>query len=111
MIKNENFEEAQIVLLPFPFSDLSSVKTRPALIIKNLGSDLIVVAISSKSGEKNYEKISNEDLSLGELPVDSYVRYAKIITIDSNLVNRSVGQIKMICFEKERNKLLDLLGK
>ena len=49
------FVKGEVVVVPFPFSDLSSTKRRPALVITSLtGDDVILCQITSKSVSDNY---------------------------------------------------------
>jgi len=51
----EKFIKGDVVVIPFPFSDLSGSKRRPALIISNLeGYDLILCQITSKNIKDKY---------------------------------------------------------
>ena len=46
----EKFVKGDVVILPFPFSDLSSSKKRPALVLADLkGDDIILCQITSKN--------------------------------------------------------------
>ena len=46
----EEFVKGDVVVLPFPFSDLSNSKKRPALVVANLeGEDIILCQITSKA--------------------------------------------------------------
>ena len=78
----EGFVKGEIVVLEFPFSNLTQVKKRPSLIIKvPKGDDLIVCQITGKSYEKSVEiLIKKEDFSKGNLKVDSYLRLDKILS-------------------------------
>lgn len=87
-------KKGQIVLIPFPFSDLSSQKLRPALVLcheKN-NEDMIICAISSQNIGKNIS-LNVSDLSSGILPKQSYIRFQKIITIDSSLIQKIVAEV------------------
>ena len=51
----EQFVKGDVVVLPFPFSDLSSSKKRPALVVANLvGDDIILCQITSESRKDKY---------------------------------------------------------
>ena len=51
----EVFVKGDVVVLPFPFSDLSKSKKRPSLVVSNLvGDDLILCQITSESRVDDY---------------------------------------------------------
>ena len=86
------YKKGDIVIIRFPFSDLSSTKKRPALIISNdlvnNTGDYLMVQISSKI---RYDKLSlpiikNNYLEENELPLQSYVRLHKIFLLNENLI-------------------------
>jgi len=89
------YKRGEIVLIPVPFSDLSSVKRRPVLVISNIShnsvnSDMIVVAITSNLGQ-NGIVIETKDLLAGELPKKSLIRYDKIYTLEQRIVLKQLG--------------------
>jgi len=89
------YKRGEIVLIPVPFSDLSSVKRRPVLIISNMthnstNSDMIVVAITSNL-QQNGIFIDTKDLLSGVLPKKSLVRCDKIYTLEQRIVIKQLG--------------------
>jgi mRNA interferase MazF len=62
------YKQGDIVLIPFPYSDLSTTKQRPVLVLSNTTynksqSDLVVAAITSNLISKTYSiKITDDDL-------------------------------------------------
>jgi len=89
------FKKGEIVLVPFPFTDLSDNKVRPALIVSaNLkGEDVIVVFITSqrKSKEKHLVPII-PDVGNG-LKVNSHIVCGKIATLDKKIILGEIGTI------------------
>jgi len=88
--------QGDIVLVPFPFSDLSSVKTRPALVVSNkslLGHDVILCAITSQKSKIHEVEISNQNLIRGKLPLTSYIRANKVVSLKNTIVRLVVGHI------------------
>ena len=84
-----NCSPNDVVLLPIPFTDLTSRKVRPAIIIGRSGADLFVVPISSV--------LANTDFPLQEwraagLNVPSGVK-AQFATVEERLVVKVVGQL------------------
>ena len=74
------FVKGDIAVIPFPFSDLSGAKRRPALVITNLkGEDLILSQITSKKVKDEYAiTITDEDFYEGSLKQESNVKPNKI---------------------------------
>jgi mRNA interferase MazF len=84
-----NCSRNDVVLLPVPFTDLTSRKVRPAIILGRNGADLFLVPISSV--------LSNTDFPLKEwraagLNVPSGVK-AQLVTVEEKLVLKIVGQL------------------
>jgi len=91
------YKRGEIVLIPVPFSDLSSVKRRPVLVISNTShnfsnSDIIVVAITSNL-QQNGIVIETKDLLTGELPKMSVIRCDKIYTLEQRIVIKQLGMV------------------
>lgn len=65
----DGFIKGDFVVLPFPFSDLTANKKRPALVIANLsGDEIIVCLITSQNAKDSYAiSLSNDDFSSGSL--------------------------------------------
>ena len=61
---------SEIVLLPFPFTDLSATKRRPVLVLKagNAQGDFLAVQITSQLGYRPAVRLIAEDFELGGLP-------------------------------------------
>ena len=74
--------KGEVVIIPFPFSDLSGAKRRPALVIADWGvDDIILCQITSKLKLDGYEiKLEASDFESGKLPVESHIRPNKIFT-------------------------------
>lgn len=90
-----------IVLIPFPFTDLSATKLRPALIISKNSSpfeDIILAFISSKtSSVKNKEdfllNINHKDFKATGLKTASVFKFGKIATLNKKLLVGELGKI------------------
>jgi len=91
------YKRGEIVLIPVPFSDLSSVKRRPVLVISKTShnfsnSDIIVIAITSNL-QQNGIVIETKDLITGELPKTSVIRCDKIYTLEQRIVIKKIGTV------------------
>jgi len=94
-------KKGTIVLTPFPFTDLSTAKRRPAVIVsssKKIGNDVVVAFISSRVIEpiKDTEYIietNHPDFSLTGLKARSVFKMDKLVTIEKMII---VGEIGMV---------------
>lgn len=79
---------ADIVLIPFPFTDLTAQKKRPILVISDTdnNNDFIALAITSKQKRDNVIHLTNQELITGSLPKESWIRTDKVFTFNYSLV-------------------------
>ncbi len=89
------FIAGEIVVLPFPFSDLSASKRRPALVLVGSdGSDIILCQITSQNvRDSKAILISTHDIEKGALNQSSNVRPNKLFTADEKIVLYKVGNL------------------
>jgi len=90
------FVKGDVVVLPFPFSDLSISKKRPALVIAVAEpySDLILCMITSKGvRDVNSVGLSPSDFVAGSLPNECNIRPNRLFTADPALILRTAGHI------------------
>ena len=89
------FIKGDVVVVPFPFSDLTQAKRRPALVISNLeGNDIILCQITSQAVKDNYAiPIDDKDFETGGLKQPSNIRPNRIFTADSHIVLYKVGNL------------------
>lgn len=93
------FEPGDVVTVPFPFSDLSATKVRPALVISsrshNEGPDLVVCAITSNTKDSVHTVLFEPgDMSKPQVPRASRVKVGKLATIHKDLVRTAYGRLK-----------------
>lgn len=109
------YKQGDILLIPIPFSDLTSSKKRPVLVLSNSKynektEDILVAAITSNLEEKEYEVIiTNDDMEEGILKLDSCIRIDKIYTLSKYIVLKKFGSVKSTVVEKVKSKLDNLL--
>jgi mRNA interferase MazF len=91
----EGLVRGDVVVIPFPFSDLSSTKKRPALILALLpDDDLLLCQITSRiRADAASIAIDEGDFIIGRLPVASYVRCGKLFAASSSIVERVAGRL------------------
>ena len=105
------FIKGDIVVIPFPFSDLSGSKRRPAYVLADLpGDDIILCPITSQYSRDSFAVLLTEtDFASGSLPAVSFVRPTRIFTADKNIIVRKTVTVKSETKEKVFQRLIDLL--
>ena len=90
------FVKGDVVVVPFPFSDLSQSKRRPALVIAVLeGNDAILCQITSKTIKDTYSiSINDTDFASGSLRQPGNIRPNRLFTADSHIILYRAGSIK-----------------
>lgn len=87
------YDQRDIVIIPFPYSDLAGSKQRPALIISNeklnKTEDRICCLITSKIHKDDLE-IKFRYLEKGSLPFKSSVRPHRIFTVDRKIIKKKI---------------------
>ena len=97
-----------IVLVPFPFTDLSGRKIRPALVLHSSkkGEDCIVVFISSAVQKKiNMFDIEIKASSYNGLKQDSVIKTDKIATLQKKIILGELGTIEPASLSMVNRKL------
>ena len=85
----------EVVLVPFPFSDLSQSKLRPAVCLADVGrGDWVLRQVtSSPNGDPLAVPLGTEDCATGGLLVASFARPGKLFTAHAGLMVKSVGTL------------------
>jgi mRNA interferase MazF len=108
------YKPGDIVLIPVPFTDLSSKRQRPVIVISNeiynqKTTDIVVVAMTSNPIEVDYSfTITSDDLVQGQLNRPGKVRVDKIYTLSQSIVIKKFGQVDAKTFDKIRSLLQSL---
>lgn len=98
-----------IILIPFPLTDLASQKIRPALQLSNTGDeDIILCAISTKKHSSFDIKIT--PTKANGLKKVSYIRSNKIATIEKRLALAKLGDLDEKSKSMVHEKLKTLFG-
>lgn len=97
------YQQGDIVLMPFPFSDLSQAKRRPAVILsKNSinGKDLIAVQITSTRRLDLFSFPLPHSTVIEPLPATSEVRINKLFTVDASLIVKKISKLNRDSLEQ-----------
>jgi len=100
-----------VVLVRFPFSDLSQTKLRPAVVLADAGrGDWILCQVTSKSyGDGRAVKLEESDFAAGSLRAVSYARPGKLFTANLNLIVSGVATLKSQSLQQVVDAVVDLL--
>ena len=92
---------ASVVLVSFPFSDLSQTKLRPAVVLACAGMDdwILCQVTSNAYADAHAVEISDHDFLKGGLQRTSYARPGKLFTANRSLIVAEVGILKDQSFE------------
>ena len=106
MPSTTRYKRGDIVLVSFPFTDLSSSKRRPALVISpdafnEHGQDVVLVATTSQEPDDRAVALERNDFVEGTLPKQSFVKVAKIFTMHSTLVLKRIGYVPPAEYEAQ----------
>lgn len=90
------FVKGDVVVIPFPFSDLSQSKRRPALIVALLqGDDAILCQLTSRTVKDGYAiALDDADFVSGSLKQPSNIRPNRLFTADTHIILYRVGSLK-----------------
>jgi len=107
-------KQKEIVLLPYPFSDLEGTKVRPAIIVSNdsfnkKSADCIMVPLTTVIKDEPYSIVINQqDLVSGKLLKPSRIRADKIFAVEKNIIIMKIGVINNLIFEKIKQEIFKM---
>ena len=110
-------KQGDIVLVPIPFTDLSSTKRRPVIVISRddyqaATSDMLVVAMTSNLTAAPYSFVLDQrDLVAGKLKRSSRVRVDKLYSLAQSIVARTFGHVSDAALDRIRQLLSELCKK
>ena len=100
-----------VVLVPFPFSDLSQSKVRPAICLADAGrGDWVLCQITSNPyGDSTAESLADSDFASGGLRTASYARPGKLFTAHSGLLVQVLGVLTPVAMDRVLSAVLRIL--
>lgn len=111
-----NLKQKDLVLLPYPYSNLHDQKVRPALVMSNesfnkRSPDCIVVPLTSViKDDPSSILISQSDMDEGNLIRPSRIRADKIFNVEKKLIKMKIGSVNHIVFAKVREEVIKILN-
>lgn len=100
------------MLVPFPFSDLSQTKLRPAVILADSGrGDWILCQVTSNPyGDPHAIEMNDDCFDSGSLQVTSDARPGKLFTANHDLLVSQVATMKPVSFKSIIDAVIDILS-
>ncbi len=110
----EKLVKGDVVVLHFPFSDLSSSRKRPAVVVAVLtGDDVILAQITSAAVRRDEYAVGLEtnDFEIGKLLVSSLVRPNKLFTADASIISSKIGSLKKYVVKEIQDAIITIFEK
>lgn len=106
-----SFIKGDVVVVPFPFSDLTDAKRRPALVLSKLeGDDLILCQITSRAlGDRYSISLQDQDFASGNLRHPSNIRPNRVFTADQAIILYKAGNLRFRKFDEVIDRLVEIL--
>ena len=107
------FVKGDVVVLPFPFSDLTNAKKRPALVLAVLTrNDFILCLMTSQTANDTYTTlIESSDFETGSLNKTSYAKSNRVFTANEQLIAYKAGKLTPEKTSEVIAKLIAILQK
>lgn len=100
-------KKGDIVLVPFPFTDLSSNKRRPACVLLTNDYDVVLAFITTKLFYQSDHSVQINPSKRNGLKKKSLIRIDKVMTFDSNLVIGKLGEVSKEKISELNRKIID----
>jgi mRNA interferase MazF len=86
----------EVVVIPFPQTDLKAGKRRPALVLVDLpGDDLILCQVTTRArSDESSLPLDAADFERGKLNQPSFIRPQRLFTVEQRVILYSVGKVK-----------------
>ena len=102
----------EVVVLPFPQTNLQSGKRRPALVVAELpGDDLILCQITSQARSDNYSvPLIDADFAKGKLAVVSFARTNRLFTVEQSVILYVAAQVNQAKLAEVKTRIRALFA-
>jgi len=110
-----NILQKEIVLIPYPFSNLEEKKVRPALVISNNSfnknsSDCLLTPLTSVIKDEPYSVVvGQKDLSQGKLIKTSRIKSDKIFSLEKDKIIFRIGVLNEQTFNKVKEEIYNII--
>ncbi len=109
------YKQGEILIVPFPFSDLSNIKQRPVIVLSKaedneISEDIITCGLTSNLKNSAHSVlIDNINLEEGSIPKKSRIKVDKLFTINKNSIKKKVARLNKKTFEEVKKEFINLI--
>jgi mRNA interferase MazF len=102
----------EVVVIPFPRTDVAGGKHRPALVIDDPpGQDLILCQITSRAHFDAFAvPVDSTDFEHGQFAHQCFIRPQRLFTVDCRVILKSVGKVQAAKFDEVLVKVRELFN-
>ncbi len=106
------FVRGDVVIIPFPNSDLSISKKRPALVVAGLsGDDVILTQITTQHHADSYSiSLKHSDFTNGGIALESNIRPNRLFTADTRRIIKMAGKISKLKIDEVINSIINIIN-
>lgn len=104
----KTFFKKDIVLVSFPFSNLSGNKIRPTIILGEDQQDITCVFITTVKPEYNFLEIKRDEKN--NIKQNSYIRYSKMASLDKKLIIGKLGTLSDYDYKELLKRITDFVN-
>ncbi|SLM30823.1 conserved hypothetical protein [Desulfamplus magnetovallimortis] len=104
------YEPGTIIVVPFPFTDLSSKKIRPALVVSkyNTKESNLVICMITTNLRKHKHAVEIDNSLVTGLNKPSVARLDKLFTVDKRIILATLGKVQNDFFTENKDKFFDI---
>jgi len=108
---NKIYVKGDVVVTPFPFSDLTSSVKRPALVIATLkGEAIILCQITSKGRIDPYQiSLSKKDFLEGNLKINCFIKPSILFTLRNSVILYKAGKLDKNKIKEVEEKVCEII--
>ena len=102
----------ELIGIPFPYSDLTTQKRRPVLVVTDPDSrgDFMGLQVTSVPTEEMAIEIDDKCLATGQLAKTSWIRCDKIFTLSDSIIVKAYGSLDEGVLQEVMRKVCNHLG-
>jgi mRNA interferase MazF len=101
-----------VVVIPFPFSDLSQAKRRPAVVLADAGKDdaILCMITTNAYADPGAIRVDAPDFVTGSLRQISYMRPGKLFTAHESLMSAPIAELAPATFKRLRDAVVKMIS-